>query len=58
MKTKESELAAARMRSGALLFLCRDLGRHSKIGFGYDFTGFTGDLPDLRSGRICGMTRS
>lgn len=34
-------------RSGALLGLYRQVGRHAKIGLGYNFTDFSDDLTDL-----------
>jgi hypothetical protein len=35
------------MRSGALAMLSRYLGKHMKIGLGYNFTDFSDDLTDL-----------
>jgi lipopolysaccharide assembly outer membrane protein LptD (OstA) len=34
-------------RSGALLMVSRSLGRHVKVGLGYNFTEFSDDLTDL-----------
>ena len=35
------------VRSGALAMLSRYLGKHMKIGLGYNFTDFSDDLTDL-----------
>ena len=43
LKAKEAKDA----RSGALLAVYRHLGRHFKIGVGYNFTDFSDDLTDL-----------
>jgi hypothetical protein len=34
-------------RSGALIVISRYLGRHIKVGMGYNFTDFSDDLTDL-----------
>ena len=34
-------------RSGALAMVSRYLGKHVKIGLGYNFTDFSDDLTDL-----------
>jgi hypothetical protein len=34
-------------RSGALIVISRYLGRHVKVGMGYNFTDFSDDLTDL-----------
>jgi hypothetical protein len=34
-------------RSGALIVVSRYIGRHIKVGIGYNFTDFSDDLTDL-----------